>query len=279
MLLVEAPSPLAQASLSTGNLFQKTSDADAIMAAHLATDELLEPEGRAPGQAGRAEAPPPVPAAAAGAATGAGAAEEPFVNFLDELLDEPAPIERNKVRPATDTLFDDAADAALDPNFAALPEVPPEIEAAFASLSEADVMTFLTLDGDAAMAFLQSRIARAGQEPPASAAPAGFAASAPEPPARSAEAQTEQLEGVAAPARGALAGTSTRRSWASSSWSCRNCWRPGAARRSSCAARRPTPRRWRSCAAPPTPSRARPPWSASTRWDRSAGRSSGSWTR
>src|SRR5439155_1353455 len=155
-VLGQGPKPLPQRTEQPDQAPAASEDADAAVATAAEHGEVAVP---AVGGCGWV------------VATGAGAAEEPFVNFLDELLDEPAPIERHKVRPATDTLFDDAADAALDPNFAALPEVPPEIEAAFASLSEADVMTFLTLDGDAAMAFLQSRIARPGQEPPASAAP------------------------------------------------------------------------------------------------------------
>lgn len=70
-----------------------------------------------------------------------------------------------------------------DLNFAALPEVAPEIEAAFARLSEADINTFLALDGDAALTFLRERAATPNGEdappaPPASASEAGAAGAA-----------------------------------------------------------------------------------------------------
>jgi len=81
------------------------------------------------------------------AGIGATISEEPAEgNFLDVLLDD---------------VPDDAAASVLDEdddtdlNFAALPELDPEIEAAFARLSEAEINTFLTLDGEAALAFLR----------------------------------------------------------------------------------------------------------------------------
>ncbi|HEY8599274.1 MAG TPA: Hpt domain-containing protein [Thermomicrobiales bacterium] len=84
--------------------------------------------------------------------------EEEEVGFLDALLDDESdgtPPQHRLVE-ASDELFDDLDDD-LDPNFAALPEISPEIEEAFARLSEADINTFLTLDGDAALEFLQGR--------------------------------------------------------------------------------------------------------------------------
>lgn len=86
--------------------------------------------------------------------------------FLDALLDDepsPPPGGRQRLVEVSDAPCDDAADDA-DPNYAALPEIAPEIEAAFARLSEAEINMFLTLDGDAALAFLQSRTGEATDE-------------------------------------------------------------------------------------------------------------------
>ncbi len=91
---------------------------------------------------------------------GANASEGPQEGaFLDALLDEESP-ERGIVTSdddATSSLDEDGEDADL--NFAALPEIDPEIEAAFARLSESDINTFLTLDGEAALAFLRDHTA------------------------------------------------------------------------------------------------------------------------
>ena len=80
-------------------------------------------------------------------------------SFLDALLEEdgPAALNRPQLADAADQLFDDADEGELDPAYGAMPDVSPEIEAAFAQLSDADMATFLSLDGDAAMSFLQAK--------------------------------------------------------------------------------------------------------------------------
>lgn len=79
-------------------------------------------------------------------------------SFLDALLDEDGPaMDRSQVSAAADQLFDED-EGEIDPSYGAMPDVSPEIEAAFAQLNDADMATFLSLDGDAAMAFLQDKV-------------------------------------------------------------------------------------------------------------------------
>jgi chemotaxis protein histidine kinase CheA/ActR/RegA family two-component response regulator len=100
-------------------------------------------------------------------------------SFLDALLDDDGDAPTYRLIDGDDELLDTDTDD-LDPNFAALPDVAPELEAAFARLSDADINTFLTLDGDAALAFLQSRadeaaalLSAADESPRAAGAAAG----------------------------------------------------------------------------------------------------------
>ncbi len=122
-------------ALGTDDLLRSLDDADRIL---LDTGELLPPSAMEP-------------------------EEEEEGGFLDALLDDESagsPQPQHRLVEASGELFDDLDDD-LDPNFAALPEIAPEIEEAFARLSEADINTFLTLDGDAALEFLQARTSSA----------------------------------------------------------------------------------------------------------------------
>jgi chemosensory pili system protein ChpA (sensor histidine kinase/response regulator) len=113
-------------------------------------------------------------------------------DFLDMLLDEGPLGAGDGARPADADGFLPEDEADADPNFAALPDLDPAIEDAFARLSEAEVNNFLTLDGESALAFLRDHTAT----PQADAPIAAFAA-APAPPAGATDDTTE-----ASPARG-----------------------------------------------------------------------------
>ncbi len=104
---------------------------------------------------------PPAIAVDAGVGTERGDTESEEGTFLDALLDEgpPGTLHAAPDDETNDPFGEDDDDADL--NFAALPELDPEIEAAFARLSEAEVNTFLTLDGEAALAFLRGHTAEA----------------------------------------------------------------------------------------------------------------------
>ena len=98
-------------------------------------------------------------AVASGADDADSAEKEEDRGFLDSLLDDEPPARDHDrddaatpVRVAGET--DEGEDAA---DFAVLPDVDSAIEAAFAQLNDADMATFLTLDGESALAFLQSR--------------------------------------------------------------------------------------------------------------------------
>jgi chemotaxis protein histidine kinase CheA/CheY-like chemotaxis protein len=85
-------------------------------------------------------------------------------NFLDALLDEQSSrVPDIEAAESTDAPLDEGYDD-VELNFAALPELDPEIEAAFARLSEADVNTFLTLDGEAALTFLREHTVETAAE-------------------------------------------------------------------------------------------------------------------
>ncbi|MGN6362666.1 MAG: Hpt domain-containing protein [Thermomicrobiales bacterium] len=100
------------------------------------------------------------------------AAAEDEDGFLDSLLDDaPSAPEYEQSADVGAGEVDENEGAA---DFAALPDVDPAIEAAFAQLNDADLATFLTLDGEAALAFLQNR--GAGETAPSDALlPAGAA--------------------------------------------------------------------------------------------------------
>jgi chemosensory pili system protein ChpA (sensor histidine kinase/response regulator) len=87
------------------------------------------------------------------------AAAEEDGGFLASLLDdEPLTYEREQSEiAAPDRVVSVVDEDGAAANFAALPDVDPAIEAAFLQLNDADIATFLTLDGDAALAFLHSR--------------------------------------------------------------------------------------------------------------------------
>ncbi len=140
---------------------------DLLLAEHRHTERVTGPIARGHGTADLADVPAESDAipnvASADSADSADDDEQADDSgFLDALLDdEPglAPRSQHHLVEASDALFADEDDDDLDPNFAAMPDVSPEIEAAFARLSEADINTFLTLDGDAALVFLQERAA------------------------------------------------------------------------------------------------------------------------
>ncbi len=93
--------------------------------------------------------------------------EESGGSFLDELLEEDIAPAMNmaQLSSAADQFFGDESEGEIDPAYGAMPDISPEIEAAFAQLSDADMSVFLSLDGDAAMAFLQGRAEHGGDLP------------------------------------------------------------------------------------------------------------------
>jgi len=132
-------------ALGTDDLLRSLDDAERMRAERLSADRILLDTG---------ELLPP---------STMEPEEEEEGGFLDALLDDESdsPTQpQHRLVEASGELFDDLDDD-LDPNFAALPEIAPEIEEAFARLSEADINTFLTLDGDAALEFLQARTSSA----------------------------------------------------------------------------------------------------------------------
>lgn len=141
---------LGTAELGTGSNPPATAEFDSSAARPLAAAFGAE-----------AAAAPPAIAVDASIGTERGDTGPEEGNFLDALLDE-EPLGTRHAAPDDETKdsFGEDDDAA-DLNFAALPELDPEIEAAFARLSEAEVNTFLTLDGEAALAFLRDHTAEA----------------------------------------------------------------------------------------------------------------------
>ncbi|HET8628291.1 MAG TPA: chemotaxis protein CheW [Thermomicrobiales bacterium] len=152
-LLLEQPLEFAPDLLETGSL--DVHEADVLMGARLVAGELQLHD------AAGADAPADgldFADLVAGAEPDDDGTDGPYSSsFLDALLDESDGDEMAATPADEDAPGDDGA--PLDPDFGALPDVPPEIEAAFATLNDADMATFLTLDGDAALAFLQERVA------------------------------------------------------------------------------------------------------------------------